>query len=71
MGQFTKNYITFYPKIVIKLSKILVWDPGSEIRDPEKPIPDIGSGVKKAPDHGPRVEKALEPESGSATLYEF
>jgi hypothetical protein len=46
------------------------------IRDPrfgirKKPIPDIGSGVKKAPDHGPRVEKALEPESGSATLYEF
>ncbi len=23
-------------KIVIRLSKILVWDPGSEIRDPEK-----------------------------------
>jgi hypothetical protein len=30
-------------KIVSKLSKIWVWDPGSEIRDP---------GVKKAPDPG-------------------
>jgi hypothetical protein len=26
----------FTPKIVTKLSKIWVWDPGSEIRDPEK-----------------------------------
>jgi hypothetical protein len=31
-------------KIVTKLSKIWVCDPGSEIRDPEKPIPDLGSG---------------------------
>ncbi len=31
---------------------------GSEIRDPEKPIPDPGPWVNKAPDHGP----------GSATL---
>jgi hypothetical protein len=29
-------------KIVSKLSKIWVWDPGSEIRDPEKPFPDPG-----------------------------
>jgi hypothetical protein len=35
-------------KIVTKLSKILVWDPGSEIR--KKPIPD--PGAKKAPDPG-------------------
>jgi hypothetical protein len=50
----------FTQKIVIKLSKIWVWDPRSEIRDPEKTylfrIPD--PGVKKAPDPG----------SGSATL---
>jgi hypothetical protein len=45
-------------KIVINLPKILVWDPGPEIRDPEKPILDPGSRVKKAPD----------PEIGSATL---
>jgi hypothetical protein len=33
----------------------MVWDPGSEIRDPEKNllrIPDPGSGIKKAPDPG-------------------
>ena len=35
-GPFSKNYRTFYSKIVTKLSKILVWDIGSEIRDPEK-----------------------------------
>ncbi len=35
-GQFSKNYRTFYPKIVNKLSKLWIWDLGSEIRDPEK-----------------------------------
>jgi hypothetical protein len=29
LGQFSKNYRTFYPKIVTKLSKIWVWDQGS------------------------------------------
>jgi hypothetical protein len=34
-------------KIVTKISKIWVWDPGSEIRDPEITIPDPGSrGLK-------------------------
>jgi hypothetical protein len=37
-------------KIVIKHSKIWVWDPGSGIR--KKPIQD--PGVKKAPDPGSR-----------------
>jgi hypothetical protein len=37
-------------KFVIKLSKIWVWDPGSEIRDPEKTY--SGSKVKKASDLG-------------------
>jgi hypothetical protein len=37
-------------RIVIKLSKIWVWDPGSGIQDPEKPY--SGSRVKKAPDPG-------------------
>ncbi len=44
----------FTQKIVTKLSKIWVWDPGSEIR--KTPIPD--PGVKKTPDPG----------SGSAIL---
>jgi hypothetical protein len=36
----SKNYRTFYPKIVTKLSKIWVWNLGSAIR--KKPIPDPG-----------------------------
>jgi hypothetical protein len=36
-----------FQKIVTKLSKIWVWDPGSEIRDPEKPSPDPGSRGQK------------------------
>ncbi len=37
----------FTQKIVTKLSKVWVWDPGSQIRDPEKPIPDPGSWGQK------------------------
>jgi hypothetical protein len=43
-------------KIVKKLLKIWSWDPGSEIRDPEKTYP------------GSRGQKAPDPGSGSATL---
>ncbi len=48
----------FTQKIVTKLSKVWVWDPGSEIRDPGSGknlfrIPD--PGVKKAPDPGSRI----------------
>jgi hypothetical protein len=43
LGQFPQNYRTFYPKIVTKLSKIWIWDPG-------KTYP--GYRVKKAPDPG-------------------
>jgi hypothetical protein len=57
-ANFQRIIELFMQKIVIKLSKILFWDPGSEIRDPEKPIPDPGSRGQKAPDPG----------SGSATL---
>jgi hypothetical protein len=47
-----KKVWAYFQRIVTKLSKIWVWDPGSEIQDPEKlfRIPD--SGVKKAPDPG-------------------
>jgi hypothetical protein len=58
-ANFQRILELFTQKIVNKLSKIWVWDPGSEIRDREKNlfrIPD--PGVKKAPDPG----------SGSATL---
>jgi hypothetical protein len=56
LGQFFKNYLSFYPKNFPLALKIWVWDPGSgknlfRISDP---------GVKKAPDPG----------SGSATLLQ-
>jgi hypothetical protein len=61
LANFPRIIEVFTQKFVTKPSKIWVWDPGSEIRDPEKTysesrIPD--PGVKKAPDPG----------SGSATL---
>ncbi len=57
-GNFQRIIELFTQKIGTKLSKIGVWDPGSEIRDPEKTysgsrIPD--PGVKKAPDPGSRI----------------
>jgi hypothetical protein len=35
-ANFQRILELFTQKIVTKLSKIWVWDPGSEIRDPEK-----------------------------------
>ncbi len=61
MGQFSKNYRTFYPKSVNKLLKIWVWFPGSRIRDPGS-----GKNLFRIPD--PEVKKAPDPGSGSATL---
>jgi hypothetical protein len=52
-ANFQRIIELFTQKIVKKLSKIWVWDPGSDIRDPEKPIPD--PGVKKAPDPRSRI----------------
>jgi hypothetical protein len=54
-ANFQRIIELFTQKIVNKLSKIWIWDPGSEIRDPEKTysgsqIPD--PGVEKAPDPG-------------------
>jgi hypothetical protein len=54
LGQFSKNYRTFYQKIVKKLFKIWSWDPGS------------GKNLFRIPDPG--VKKAPDPGSGSATL---
>jgi hypothetical protein len=54
LGQFSKNYRTFYQKIVKKLLKIWSLDPGSEIRDPRSGIRDPGSGKNlfRIPDPG-------------------
>jgi hypothetical protein len=51
----------FTQTIVTKLSKIWVWDPGSEIRDAVS-----GKNLFWIPDPG--VKKASDPGSGSATL---
>jgi hypothetical protein len=55
-GQFSKNYKTFYSKIVTKLFKIWVWDPGSG----KKPIPDPGSRGQKAPYPGSRIRNTAD-----------
>jgi hypothetical protein len=47
-ANFQRIIKLFTQNIVTKLSKIWVWDPGSEIRDPEKPIPDPGSRGQKS-----------------------
>ncbi len=46
-ANFQRIIELFTQKIVTKLSKIWIWDLGSEIRDPEKPIPDPGSRGQK------------------------
>ncbi len=62
MGKFQRIIELFTPNIVVtKLSKIWVWDPGSEIRDPG-----FGKNLFRIPDPG--VKKAPDPGSGSASL---
>jgi hypothetical protein len=63
LGQFSKNYKTFYQKIVEKLLKIWSWDPGSGIRDPGS-----GKNLFRIPDPGVKKHLIPDPKSGSATL---
>ncbi len=49
LAQFSKNYWSLYPKIVTKW----VWDPGSEIRDPEKTY--SGSRIQGSKRHRIRI----------------
>jgi hypothetical protein len=58
-ANFQRIIELFTKKIVKKLLNIWSWDPGSEIRDPEK-------NLFRIPD--PRVKKAPDPGYGSATL---
>jgi hypothetical protein len=53
-ANFQRNIDLFTSKIVTKISKIKVWDPGS------------GKNLFRIPDPG--VKKAPDPGSGSATL---
>jgi hypothetical protein len=60
-ANFQRIIELFTQNIVSKLSKIWVWDPGSEILDPGS-----GKNLLRIPDPG--VKKAPDPGSGSATL---
>ncbi len=53
LGQFSKNYRTFFTKICHKALKSM----------------GLGSGIRKKTYSGSRVKKASDPGSGSATLY--
>jgi hypothetical protein len=48
-ANFQRFIKLFTQKIVTNLSKIWVWDPGSEIRDPEKTY--SGSGIPGSKRH--------------------
>jgi hypothetical protein len=48
-ANFQRIIVFFTQKIVTKLSKIWVWDPGSEIRDPEKTY--SGSRIQSSKRH--------------------
>ncbi len=60
-ANFQRIIELFTQKVVTKLLKIWVWDPGSGIRDPGS-----RKNLFRIPDPG--VKKALDPGSGSATL---
>ncbi len=56
-ANFQRIIELFSKKIVTKLSKIWVWDPGSEIRDPEKTYSGSriqGSNRHRIPDPDPQ-----------------
>jgi hypothetical protein len=61
-ANFQRILELFTKKIVKKLFKIWSWDPGSEIRDPEK----THSGTRIP---GSKRHRIPDPGSGSATLH--
>jgi hypothetical protein len=71
-ASFQRIIEPFTRKLVIKLSKIWVWDSGSEIRIRKKPIPDPGSGSRSQKGIGSRISdpgsRIPDLGSGSATL---
>jgi hypothetical protein len=62
-ANFQRIIELFTQKIVTKLSEIWVWDPGSEIRDPEKPH--SGSRIQGSKGTGSRIR--IRNTAGSAT----
>ncbi len=61
-ANFQRMVEVFTQKMFNMLSNIWVWDPGSEIRDPENTY--SGSRIQ-----GPKRHRIPDPGSGSATLY--
>jgi hypothetical protein len=62
LGQFSRIIELFTQKFVTKLSKIWVWDPGSENPDPEKNLSRIrvqGSKSHRIPDPDPQHWKTV------------
>jgi hypothetical protein len=59
-ASFQRIIELFTQKFVTKLSKIWVWDLGSEKTYSGFRIPDPGPGVKKAPDPGSATLKATQ-----------
>jgi hypothetical protein len=57
LGQFSKNYRFFTQKVVTKVSKIWVWDPGFGIRDLGSEIWDPEKNLFRIPDPGSRGQK--------------
>jgi hypothetical protein len=65
-ANFQRILELFTQKIESKLSKISVWDPGSEIRDPEKNLFRVPNSGSRIPD--PRFRGQKGTGSESATL---
>jgi hypothetical protein len=61
-ANFQRIIEIFTQKVVNKLSKIWIWDPGSEIRDPEKTYSGSriqGSKRHRIPDPDPQHRKKI------------
>jgi hypothetical protein len=67
-AKFTRIIELFIQKIVTKLSKIWVWDPGSQIRDPGS-----GKNLFRIPDPVSRGQKGTgsRKAGGVDILYEY
>jgi hypothetical protein len=69
-ANFQRIIELFTQKIFSKLSKIWVWDPGSEIRDPGSEIRDPKKTYSGSRIQGSKRHRIPDPGSGSATLIE-
>jgi hypothetical protein len=71
-ANFQRIIELFTQKIVTKLSKIWVWDPGSEIQDPEKTYSGSriqGSKRHRIPDPDRKLKKGLSQKIITVEIY--